>query len=188
MQGVYYPFGLYIPTDWLIAVATSDVRLAVYRLQALYPIVRFAHILGTALFLGPIAFLDLRLIGLFRGVDIDTLMRPLLRCVHVAFVVVTASGAILFLYNPIQTGSHTMFAAKLVLLALGVANAWALHHGPWRRLSRRPFRSAALVSLGLWVLVVGAATWNATERPLRPQRAADGIDRYVDAPPPATAP
>jgi hypothetical protein len=39
---------------------------------------------------------------------------------------------------------------------------------------------AAAASLCIRFLVVGAATWNATERPLKPQRSLDGIERYHD--------
>ncbi|MBI3710219.1 MAG: hypothetical protein HY246_21450 [Proteobacteria bacterium] len=179
-QGVYYPFGLYVPTEWLVAVATSSLRLAAYRLQAFYPLIKFLHLAGTGLFFGLIVFLDLRLIGFFRGIDVASLMRPMLGCIRLAFAIVLLSGCVLFLFDPIQTGSHTMFLPKLLLIGVGIVNATTLHYGPWKLSGRRSSQAAAVASLCIWFLVVGAATWNATERPLKPQRALDGIERYHD--------
>jgi hypothetical protein len=74
---------------------------------------------------------------------------------------------LLFLYDPIGVGLHTMFLPKLVLVVLGVVHAWyierltVMRRPPWRRLSA----GAALI---VWVLVIGCSTWNAVERPLNP--------------------
>ena len=48
MHGVYSDTALVLPADWLVWLATSSARLAVYRLQGWHGVFRVAHIAGTA--------------------------------------------------------------------------------------------------------------------------------------------
>lgn len=118
--------------------------------------------------------LDLRLIGaLGRDITLDALSRLILPVTHWAFGVTVVSGMWLFLYDPIQTGSHSWFLPKLVLLAAAMGNA-ALFSVPKRIGLRaigagsltRHARSAGVLSLGLWAGVIASATANHEERPL----------------------
>lgn len=174
MQGVYSDYGLVLPTDWLVWLATSSVRLAVYRMQGWHGPLRLLHVAGTATFFGAILLLDLRLLGLLgRDIALDALARLVLPVTHWSFAVTLSSGVLLFLYDPIQTGSHSWFLPKLLLLGAAVANA-GLFSVP-RRIGLRAIgaggltrhaRIAGLVSLVLWSGVIVAATANHEERPL----------------------
>lgn len=174
MQGVYSDWGLVLPSDWLVWIATSSVRLAVYRMQGWHGPLRVMHIAGTATFFGAILLLDLRLLGVLgRDVALDALARLVLPVTHWSFAATVVSGALLFLYDPIQAGSHSWFLPKLLLLGAAVANA-GLFSVPRRMGLRRiggggltrHARIAGALSLLLWTGVIVSATANHEERPL----------------------
>lgn len=174
MQGVYSDWLPVLPAEWLVWLATSSARLAVYRMQGWHGPLRLLHVAGTATFFGAIVLLDLRLIGaLGREIALDALSRLILPVTHWAFGVTVVSGVWLFLYDPIQTGSHSWFLPKLVLLAAATGNA-ALFSVP-RRIGLRAIgaggltrhaRAAGVLSLVLWAGVIASATANHEERPL----------------------
>lgn len=174
MRGVYSDWGPVLPSDWLVWLATSSVRLAIYRMQGWHGPLRLAHVGGSAAFFGAILLLDLRLLGfLGRDIALDALARLALPVTHLSFAVTAASGVLLFLYDPIQIGSHSWFLPKLILLALALANA-ALFSFPrtsgLRRVGggalTRHARVAGALSLVLWTGVIVSATANHEERPL----------------------
>jgi uncharacterized membrane protein SirB2 len=174
MHGVYSDYAVTVPTDWLVWLATSAARLAVYRMQGLHGPIRLVHLLGTAAFFGGILLLDLRLLGwLGREVAVDALSRVVLPVVHVAFGAVFLTGLWLFLYDPIQTGSHTWFVPKLLLIVLGLANAAVFSQPRTRGLRAvgtgaltRHARLAGALSILLWGGVIACATGNQEERPM----------------------
>ncbi len=174
IQGVYSDHALTLPTTWLVWLATSAARLAIYRLQGWHLPLRLVHVTATATFFGAITLLDLRLLGLLgRDIALDSLARLVLPIVHTAFALLMLSGAWLFLYDPIQTGSHTWFLPKLLLIAAATANATifsrprthglrALGPGPLTRHARL----AGALSLILWAAVIASAVANQEERPM----------------------
>ena len=174
MGDVYSDWAVTVPSNWLVWLATSSVRLAVYRMQGWHGPLRLLHIGGTAAFFGAIVLLDLRLLGLLgRDLALDGLARLVLPATHWSFGVTVVSGSLLFMYDPIQQGSHSWFLPKLVLLGLAVANA-ALFSLP-RRVGLRSIgagsltrhaRVAGALSLVLWAGVIASATANHEERPL----------------------
>ena len=174
MQGVYSDTALVLPGDWLVWIATSAARLAVYRLQGWHEPLRLLHIGGTAAFFGAILLMDLRLLGVLgREISAEALARLVLPVTHASFVVTAISGAMLFLYDPIQAGSHSWFLAKLLLIGAALANAALFSLPRERGLKRvgsgpltRHARVAGALSLLLWAGVIAAATANHEERPL----------------------
>ena len=174
MQGVYSDWLPVLPGEWLVWLATSSARLAVYRLQGWHGPLRLLHVGGTAAFFGAIVLLDVRLLGLLgRDIALDALARLILPVTHWAFGVTVATGMWLFLYDPIQTGSHSWFLPKLALLAAATANAalFSIPRGAGLRAIgagalTRHARAAGLLSLVLWTGVIVCATANHEERPL----------------------
>lgn len=179
MQGVYASWGIYLPTDLLVWIATSSVRQAVYRLQPLYGLMRFLHLVGTAGFFGLLMFVNLRGCGAFAAMVPPGATRAMLAVVRWMFWLTIASGLFLFLYDPIQAGSHTMFLPKLILIVIGYANAYVFRVdvGPAGAAVRR---AASGVSLSIWVAVIVCSVWNHSERPLKPIRSLQGIERFTD--------
>ena len=174
MHGVYSDTALVLPSDWLVWLATSSARMALYRLQGWHGPLRLLHVGGTAVFFGAIVLLDLRLMGLLgRDIALNALARMVLPVTHGSFAVTVVTGALLFLYDPIQTGSHSWFLPKLILLGAALANA-AVFSMPTRiGLKRigggaltRHARLAGALSLVLWAGVIATAIANHEERPL----------------------
>ena len=149
-----------LPLAWLTALATSDLRLAVYGLRALYGVVRYLHLIGMAVFVGMVVMLDLRGLGLFTAEMLAPLRPRLGAVLSGAFWITIATGVALFLYNPLGIGLHSMFLPKLLLVALGYAHAKTTRYLPGSR------GAHAIASLALWLLVIGASTWNHVERPV----------------------
>jgi len=174
VHGVYSDTALVLPGDWLVWLATSAVRIALYRLQGWHGPLRLLHVGGSAVFFGAIVLLDLRLLGVLgRDIALDALARVVLPITHAAFAAAMLTGVLLFLYDPIQTGSHSWFLPKLLLVGAAVANA-AVFSVPKRIGLRRigggaltrHARLAGALSLVLWTGVIATATANHEERPL----------------------
>jgi hypothetical protein len=174
LQGAYSDWAVTLPSGWLVWLATSSARMAVYRLQGWHGPLRLLHVAGTATFFGAIVLLDLRLLGVLgRNLALDALTRLVLPITHWSFGVLLISGVLLFIYDPIQQGSHSWFLPKMVVLGLAVANA-ALFSLP--RLAglcsigagslTRHARVAGALSLVLWAGVISSATANHEERPM----------------------
>jgi hypothetical protein len=124
-------------------------------------------------------FVNLSGVGAFAAAVPQTATRAMLSIVRWMFWLTIASGVFLFLYDPIQAGSHTMFLPKLILIVLGYANAYVFRVdvGPSGLAVRR---AASAVSLSIWAAVIICSVWNHSERPLKPIRSLQGIERYTE--------
>ncbi len=106
--------------------------------------------IGAILLVGSIGVLDLRLLGYGRGLALDALSRAMIPLAVGGFIVMVASGAVLFAADATAMAGSAAFRLKLVLIALAGLNALA-----FRRLANAPAaRVLALASLGLWLGVV----------------------------------
>lgn len=167
MPGVYGSGGIHLPVSLLVALASNPIRLWAYGLRPAYGVTRFLHLFGMAGFLGLILLLEVMRLGLFPTASIQSARRALFTLINATFALTVLSGLMLFLYDPIGAGLHTMFLPKLLLIVLGFLHAWYIERIPAMRRPRLRQLSAAL-ALTIWVLVIGCSTWNAVERPLNP--------------------
>ena len=158
MDGIYGSHTITLPLPWLTAVATSDLRLAVYAMRGLYGVTRFSHLVAMASFVGMVVILDLRGLGLFPPAALDP-ARPRL--------VSVVTGVLLFLRDPLGVGLHTMFLPKLLLVTAGYIYSQGIRRLPIMRRTAAMQRAGAALSLAAWLLVIGASTWNHVERPVR---------------------
>jgi dipeptide/tripeptide permease len=90
---------------------------------------------------------------------------------YLTFAVTVVTGVALFLYDPLNVGSHAYFTLKLLFILLGLVNALAFHRwslgGALKAETTMP-RSAKVggaISLGLWILVMLAASLNVEGAP-----------------------
>jgi hypothetical protein len=129
----------------------------------LYPIIETTHVLTLALFLGMIAMLDLRLLGLgLRGIPVSEVAGRLLPWALAGFLVMAVSGSLLFYSGPVRASQNIFFQVKMILIALTGINALAFHLSIYRRVPdwdrdpSPPFRArlAGFCSLVLWAAVV----------------------------------
>jgi hypothetical protein len=148
--------------EWLAATEGS-IRL--HESLYMYPVVESVHVWTLMLFFGMAAMLDLRLVGLaFMDVPVSEVARRLLPWTFAGFVIMVASGALLFYAIPVRTYHSVFFRAKLVLLLIAGINAWVFHANVWRRVAHwdldpvtpRGAKVAGWLSLALWVAIIFA--------------------------------
>lgn len=171
MPYTYSDYGIYLPADFLLWLADSNLRMAMYRLQVIHPLIRLLHLLSMAIFFGGVLVLDLRLLGWSPPVTLGHLNRLLRPWLHGSFAVVMITGVLLFLFDPIQVGSHTYFVPKLLLCVIGMATTVFQHPqtvgwlGSTGAVIAGRLRAVAAISLVAWVAVIACSTFNKTEQP-----------------------
>src|SRR6266536_4444398 len=117
--------------EWLAATPGS---IALHESLYMYLIVLTVHVLTLCLLVGTTAILDLRLLGLtLRRVPASEVMARLLPWMAAGFLVMIASGLLLFYADPVVKYRNLFFRLKMVTLILVVMNAWMFH----RRVSRK---------------------------------------------------
>ena len=146
--------------QWLESTSGS---LFIRESTLLYPVVETTHVLSLCLFLGLIAMLDLRLVGVgMRSVAVSEVAGRLLPLAFVGFALMAISGALLFYSGPLKAFHNIFFRVKMVLIALTGLNALLFHFTIYRRVASwdqdasPPARAklAGVLSLTLWCGVV----------------------------------
>ena len=151
--------------EFLQALHDADFANALRRAQTLYPFVNAGHILSIGLIVGAIATLDLRILGLFRTFSLSQLAPPLSRMAAVGVGCTFLTGFLLFSVQPLAYAQNGPFLAKLVLAALGIGNAIALHSRlAWKRALadggiEPSLRVQAGLSLSIWIAAVISGRW-----------------------------
>jgi hypothetical protein len=147
-------------TEWLQNTALSTA----FRESILvYPLVETTHVLTLTLFLGLIAMMDLRLLGLtMRRVPLTDFVKRLLPWAAIGFVLSVITGVLLFSSSPVRNAHNIFFRYKLIALALAGVNAWLFHTGIYRKVADwdrelvvpRRAKIAGALSLALWASIV----------------------------------
>jgi hypothetical protein len=148
---------------WLVALEHSGLGATMRQSLLLYPAVETLHILGLALLVGSIAAFDLRVLGVGRQVALEPIARVAVPLAGCGFVLAASAGFLLFATEATHIAVNPAFKAKLIAIALGLANVALFHFGPWRGLAewgavggRAPFaaRLGAVVSLVTWCAAI----------------------------------
>ena len=163
----YTNFSIPAFDQFLVWLATTDLRLFLYRFEALDRAAVFVHIAAAGILLGSILLVDLRLMGFAKKLDLKDLATAAIPWALWSGIVAMASGILLLLFDPIAVGIHTFFLPKMALIVLGAINALAFHRlvrvdGAEHRVSGA--KAAGAISLALWLGVFLCASLNATER------------------------
>ena len=146
--------------QWLEGTAGS---LYIRESTLAYPIVETTHVLALCLFLGLIALLDLRLIGVgLRQVPVSEVAGRLLPWALFGFLLMAISGLLLFYSGPVKAANNIFFRVKMLLIVLTGINAVLFHFTIYRRVASwdtdpsPPIRAkvAGVLSLVLWSGVV----------------------------------
>ncbi len=127
-----------------------------------YPIVETIHIVGLATIYGAILVVDLRLLGLARGLSVTRLTRLALPCALAAFPVVLATGLLMFTAHAADFLGNRVFLLKMGLILAAGLNAAMLHAGAFRTvagwdtdaLPPSSVRVAAALSILAWTGVI----------------------------------
>jgi hypothetical protein len=148
--------------QWLDETTWST---ALHESLYMYPLIESAHVLTLMLFVGMTVMWDLRLLGLaFTRVPISDVSRRILPWSRAGFVVMVATGLLLFYAIPVRNYQNVFFRAKMIMFALALANIWFFHNrtersiGGWDTSAQPPraVRVAAIVSITLWFAIVVA--------------------------------
>lgn len=119
-----------------------------------YAAVNAAHLLGIAMLIGAILPLELRLIGLWRSIAVESLARVLVPMAASGLLLAIGAGLLLFSVRAREYAALGVFQAKIALVALGVSIAaltqatrgWRLDHG-----DRASTAGIAAASLACWL-------------------------------------
>lgn len=127
-----------------------------------YPLVNAAHIVGIALLFGAIVPLDLRLAGAFPWIGRDALARVLVPVAVTGFVIAIVAGSLLFMTDAVDYFGSTVFRAKMIVIALALANtivgwrlpAWRTPSAGGRVAGSRGLRAGGIASAALWLAAI----------------------------------
>ena len=123
-----------------------------------YAAVNTLHVLAIALLVGAITVLDLRLLGLWRGVPVASLARPAVAVAATGLAVAAVSGAALFVVQAGEYLANPFLYVKFGAIPVGLLNILALRlAGDWTddRLARMRAVAGAL-SLAAWLTALTA--------------------------------
>lgn len=137
------------------AVEASALGLFARESGWTYPVANLVHLLGLVLLIGSIGLIDLRVAGAFRALPLGPLSHALTPIGIAGLACLAASGPILFAADARALVRSDFFLCKLVLIAIGLANAVAFHW-LWRRSGgtvTTPMKALALGSIALWLMV-----------------------------------
>ena len=146
--------------EWL-----ETTRLAELVTQSTYgfPIVVACHLLGLGLSVGTVIWFDLRLLGkVLTATPVSEVYRRLAPVMVAGFVVMFASGGVIFVGYAAAAYNNPYFRIKLVMIALAGLNA-ALFHvftqkhlAGWDTWTSPPAaaRAAGAISIASWIVVV----------------------------------
>ena len=150
------------PGDPIGALEGMPLAVAMRQELWLYPVVEIVHITGFVILVGSIIVLDLRLLGLSRGLSVSMLTRHVVPWSVAAFALIVPTGLMMFLAHASDFLTNRAFQLKLLLIMLAGINAAAFHVGVYRTVARwdthaappTAARAHALASLGLWFSVL----------------------------------
>jgi hypothetical protein len=146
--------------DWL---QTTPVATTIQESQYGFPLVVGVHILGLALSVGTLLWVDLRLLGVaLTRSRISDVYRSLAPWFLFGFAMTLTSGAMLFTAYATAAYGNTYFRIKMSALVLAGANAVLFHAVTQRAQAgsddapRPPVaaRIAGFTSLALWAVVI----------------------------------
>ena len=163
-------------TEWL---AQTPWSIALHESLYAYTWIESLHVIGITLFVGTIAMVDLRLLGVsWRAVPVSQMTARILPYTIAGFVIMFITGLLLFYAIPVRSWHSIWFRAKMILLLAAAINIWFFHRrvqrdrARWDEIVLPPLRArvAAALSLGIWltVIVLGrmiAYNWFDCDRP-----------------------
>ena len=150
-------------TEFAQALQDSTIGTSLSESVYAFPIIEGAHLIGLALSVGLILFVDLRLVGLFlRQVPVADLLHQLRRWLLGGFALTLTTGTLLFTAEATKLIFLNVFWIKVILILLAGLNAlwfelkWGRNVTLWDSDTAAPrgVRLAGWTSLILWIGVI----------------------------------
>jgi hypothetical protein len=149
--------------DWLSATAVSQTLQSV---GWIVPTVQSIHIMAIAMVMISAILVDLRLLGVGRASQpIPRLFAALNPVIWWALLVLLMSGVLLIIAEPRRELLNVVFQTKMALLVGAVSVTVGLQRWAARAASAEPgplrlgVRGAAVLSLLLWIAIIGCGRW-----------------------------
>lgn len=152
----------------LVWLENTGIANAIRTIPWLYPAFETGHYIGLSLLVGGIMLIDLRVLGMARGLPLKSMI-GLLPFVWAGFAINVLTGSMLFIYGATNFGTNGAFLLKMVFLVLAGLNALAFDlavrrsGGSWVAADRPPaiVKGFATMSLFFWLCVVTTGRWMA---------------------------
>ena len=130
-----------------------------------YPVANLIHLLGLALLFAPIVMLDLRLLGVGRSFALLETSKVLTGWAIAGLVLLISAGIPMFVADARPLATHPLMQTKLLLIALGIANAfvfrlcWRHHLATWDEAAPPLGQLQAIASIAIWLCVAALGRW-----------------------------
>lgn len=139
----------------------SFVGSMVRSIPDMFAIAEALHFVGLSLLLGALLLVDLRVLGVVRGVSYASILN-LVWVAVLGFAITLATGVVFISNNPALYEGNKALELKLIVIAVAGMNALIFETLMHKRLAHLPegaeapwsLRWPALVSLTIWILVI----------------------------------
>ena len=143
-------------------LADTPWSIALHESLYMYAVTESTHVISIMLFVGTIAMVDLRLLGVsYTNVPVTQMLSRMLPWTVAGFVLLVITGAMLFLASPIRTYHSLWFRLKCLIILIAAINiavftlrverdkaAWDLGPVPSKS------KISAAISLSAWACVI----------------------------------
>ncbi|HSZ07427.1 MAG TPA: DUF6644 family protein [Steroidobacteraceae bacterium] len=143
-------------------LADTPWSIGLHESLYMYAITESTHVMSIMLFVGTIAMVDLRLLGIsYTNVPVSQMLSKMLPWTVTGFVLLVITGAVLFLAIPIRTYHSLWFRLKCLMILIAAVNiviftfkverdkaVWDLGPVPGKS------KICAVISLGAWACVI----------------------------------
>ena len=154
--------------EFLVWLENTPIANAIRTIPWLYPMFETGHYIGLSLLVGGIMLIDLRVLGMARGLPLKSMI-GLLPFVWAGFIINVITGSMLFIYGATNFGVNGAFQLKMAFMVLAGLNALAFDvfvrrsRGSWVAADRPPtlVKGFATLSLAFWLCVVTTGRWMA---------------------------
>jgi hypothetical protein len=146
--------------EWL---ASTPGSVALHESHYLFLIVLAIHVLTLTVFAGTAVMIDLRLLGvILQRVPVSEVVTRLVPWTTAGFLIMIASGTLLFYAAPLLRYQNLFFRLKMIALLLAVINAWVFYRTTFRSVAEwdldpvcpRRARLAGGASLALLAIII----------------------------------
>ena len=154
--------------EFLVWLENTPIANAIRTIPWLYPAFETGHYIGLSLLVGGIMLIDLRVLGMARGLPLKSMI-GLLPFVWAGFIINVLTGSMLFIYGATNFGTNGAFQLKMAFMVVAGLNALAFDvavrrsGGVWVAADRPPalVKGFATLSLVFWLCVVTTGRWMA---------------------------
>jgi Family of unknown function (DUF6644) len=144
-----------------VALEQSGFGFAIRQSTWLFPVANVGHILALAAFAGAIAIMDIRLLGGLAATAPGRVLMRARAAAIAAFILMVATGFILFTAEASHLILNPVFQIKLGLIAAGLVNLAIFEFGVKRSVVKLSpgvtmpagAKTAGLFSLAIWLAV-----------------------------------